>query len=221
MAIKHDRQATGQRAALPVRVVITGYGPFGDVVDNPSARLAREVALRGVAGAQVEHRTLEVEHGAVDAFVAEMEADPPDLLLGLGLTRGQPQLEDRPENRIAGGRQGETRSPGLIVDDGPAEHACLLPVEAIEVALADLSGRTIATRAGLPGYTPDRSGYLCNYFGYRVAAAFGARASEPVMAGFVHVGAHTTTSEVWHLVNALVAHRLRAVDHARAMVAPA
>lgn len=54
---------------VPLKVVVTGYGAFMGITDNPSANMAQKLAEAGVKGGIVEYRRLDVTTDAVDAFV--------------------------------------------------------------------------------------------------------------------------------------------------------
>ena len=52
-----------------MRVLLTGFGPFGAVVDNPSARIVERVARGGWPGVEV------VRHTLPDALVIDSDQD--------------------------------------------------------------------------------------------------------------------------------------------------
>lgn len=182
--------------------MLTGYGPFMNVPVNPSDTIGRQVSQMGVSGGQIEYHRLDVNHDAVDSFVRDMRANPPDVLLSLGYSAGGAQVEELPENRIGGGRQGETHPAGPIVAGEPPTLPTKLPVNDIEAALQRLPNRTIGTHISVgPTYRPDRSAYLCNYIDYLETDTF---AAQPTTAGFVHVNNSTTPQEVQTLLQAIV-----------------
>jgi pyrrolidone-carboxylate peptidase len=201
----------------PIRVVVSGYGPFDDVTDNPSQHLASALAERGLDGAVVEAVALPVSYEAVDLWIDELRRTPPAIVLSLGYTRHQAQVEHLPVNHI--GRLGKVEpaetgrhAVGPIDTEAPPELPSILPIGPIERALAQVAPRSIATWASLGStYQPDRSGYLCNYLNFRLTHAFlpdalqaETQASVPVLRGFVHVTATTTLDEVHALAQALV-----------------
>ena len=51
-------------------------------------------------GAIVEYRRLDVTPAAVEQFMTEMRKSPPDVILSMGVTHGQAQVEERPENHL-------------------------------------------------------------------------------------------------------------------------
>ncbi len=210
-----------------MRVIITGYGDFAGVYNeaegrpNPSGVLARRLADLGLANAQVEFRYLEVTHAAVEAFMAEVRENPPDIILSMGVS-SKAQVEERPENwksdAIDG--RGNRIDPGPIsFREAPRERlATDLPVDAIERALRQaeaegtLTARTVRTddrqKTGREeDYFPDASAYLCNYLNFRLTETFGQ--NDAVTAGFVHVTAQTTAEEMRVIAQALVDHEVQ------------
>ncbi len=192
----------------PLRVVVTGYGAFMGITDNPSARIAQKISELGAAGAVIEYRRLDVTTEAVDAFIGEMRANPPDVILSMGVS-SHAQVEERPENRLNGGADGAGHilRTGPIVPGGPAELPTDLPLDVINPAL-DTYGpdRRVGSSASDATYQPDRSAYLCNYLGYSLAGAFGD--FDGTAAGFVHVTATTPPEQMSTLLRAVVSRRL-------------
>jgi len=202
----------------PMRVVVTGYGSFMGITDNPSAAKAQQIAEQGVPGAIVEYRRLDVTTGSVDRFVSEMKASHPDVILSMG-AGGAAQIETQPQNWIEGHyRDGSpvldgARMPlqGGTIDgsrDPDARNKTLstdLPVEAIQKALGPNSGIAISTDG-----THDRSGYLCNYLGYRLADAFGGAGEdrERTAAGFMHIAPDTPPDKLHTVLEAATANQL-------------
>lgn len=192
----------------PLRVVVTGYGAFMGITDNPSANMAQKLAEMGVKGAIIDYRRLDVNHGAVNAFVAEMKRNPPDVVLSMGVSSGS-QVEERPENRVGGGVDGDNNpiTPGVVRTGGKAELSTDLPVETIDNALRKFGDkREVGTSKSDGSYSPDRSAYLCNYLGYNLADAFGS--TPATTAGFVHVTDHTPPEQMHALLESVVAKQL-------------
>lgn len=191
----------------PMRVVVTGYGAFMGITDNPSANLAQKLAESGIRGAVVEYRRLEVNHAAVNDFIAEMKKRPPDVILSMGVS-SHSQVEERPENKVGGGVDGDNRpiTPGAVRPGRPDELATDLPLDAIHRALEPFgAARVVGSSASDPYYQPDRSAYLCNYLGYNLADSFGASAS--TTAGFVHITSGTPVDQMKALLEAVAARQ--------------
>lgn len=207
-----------QPGEKPLRVVVTGYGRFMGIENNPSATMAQRLAEAGMPGAIVEYRRLDVTHAGVDAFLEEMKKNPPDVILSMGVG-GQSQIEERPENVVGGGEDGEGKPivPGEVRPGAERELRTDLPVERISRALEKFGGRReVGTSQVDPSYSPDRSAYLCNYLGFNLANTFGK--SDATTAGFMHVTDHTPMEQPQAVLEAVVARQL---EWRREQAAPA
>lgn len=173
--------------AEPLRVLITGFGPFPGAPFNPTAQLARTLArLRRPAFADMKRtaHVFDVTCAAVDRTLPELLArHRPDILLMFGLaTRARAiRVETRARNRItvlwpdASRRQ---RATSAIVRGGPVllhfgPHVRRLPAAARTTRLPVRSSH-------------DAGHYLCNYLSYRACAAMRC-ADAPFIAAFIHV----------------------------------
>ena len=146
-------------------LLVTGFGPFLDHVDNPSALLAR------ASGERFE--VLEVSFSGVDAFLEGLAPHGFDSWLALGLaakatgmlceTVGSNRIGPQPDVR------GEVHGPGLIDPAGPPHFSSSLwhgsVFESEELAMST-----------------DAGGYLCNYLLYRALRRFPEK-----RIGFLHV----------------------------------
>ncbi|MBE2250560.1 MAG: hypothetical protein IAE78_13575 [Myxococcus sp.] len=198
-----------QPGEKPLRVVVTGYGAFMGITDNPSANMAQRLAERGVKGAIVEYRRLDVTPAAVEQFMAEVRRSPPDVILSMGVTHGQAQLEERPENLLGANRDGNNQlmRERAVREGGPQELRTDLPIDTIDWALQGFGAqRQVFTSASDPTYRPDRSAYLCNFLGYNLAAEFGA--SPKTTAGFMHITPETKAEQMGAVLDAITARQL-------------
>lgn len=198
-----------QPGELPLKVVVTGYGAFMGITDNPSANMAQKLAEAGVKGGIVEYRRLDVTTDAVDAFVAEMRRSPPDVILSMGVTHGQAQVEERPENHLGAAPDGNNvqMTEREVRAGGPRELSTDLPVETIDGALRPFGDqRVVGTSVSDPGYAPDRSAYLCNYLGYNLATEFGG--TPKTTAGFMHISPQTPPDQMHSVLEAVTARQL-------------
>jgi pyrrolidone-carboxylate peptidase len=198
-----------QPGEKPLRVVVTGYGAFMGLTDNPSANMAQKLAEGGIKGAIVEYRRLDVTPAAVDAFVAEMKKSPPDVILSMGVTGGQAQVEELPENHLGAGTDGNGREmkDRAVRAGGAQELHTDLPVDTIDWALQGFgANRQVFTSKSDPNYAPDRSAYLCNYLGYNLATEFGK--SDATTAGFMHVTPQTPVDQMQAVLQAVAARQL-------------
>lgn len=198
-----------QPGEVPLKVVVTGYGAFMGITDNPSANMAQKLAEAGVKGGIVEYRRLEVTPEAVDAFIAQMRRSPPDVILSLGVTGGQAQVEERPENHLGAATDGNNQQMAdrQVRAGGPQELATDLPVEVIEQSLVGFGAqRVVGTSQSDPNYAPDRSAYLCNYLGYNLASEFGG--TPRTTAGFMHISPQTPPDQLHAVLEAVTARQL-------------
>ena len=194
---------------LPLKVVVTGYGAFMGITDNPSANMAQKLAEAGVKGGIVEYRRLDVTTDAVDHFITEMRRSPPDVILSMGVTHGQAQVEERPENHLGAAPDGNNvqMAERDVRAGGPRELKTDLPVEIIDDALKPFGdARVVGTSKSDPNYAPDRSAYLCNYLGYNLATEFAG--TPKTTAGFMHISPETPPDQMHAVLEAVTARQL-------------
>lgn len=145
--------------------LVTGFGPFRDVVHNPSSRLAE--ALPG------NTEILPVQYGKVEAFACSVRQRPEDTILCLGLNARATELrfELYAHNQIGAERghgiRAHTRSVIRPTGPGTLGQTLLSP--------SQLSALKMAT-----SYTP--GDYLCNFLLYSLLIRYPQR-----RVGFVHV----------------------------------
>lgn len=153
-------------------LLVVGFGPFLEVLDNPAARLAR-ACDGGRAGAHlVVGRDMPVTwFGAVERVVALQAQHDAALVLGVGVARGR----ELAWVERAGFRRVDGRTPdvdGVVLDDldplGPARRDATLDADALAQALG-------------VGVSEDAGRYVCNAFLYLAPAAL------PVPVGFLHI----------------------------------
>jgi pyroglutamyl-peptidase len=166
------------------RVLITGFGPFPGVADNPSAWLAETLAgeKRDVAGT-LHAEILPTSWESVAALTPSLfEALKPDIMIHFGLCqRAQGfRVELSAHNRVThradiGGALPPSHS---VLAEGPARLDTQFPAAALanhlrahglEAAMSRSAGR-----------------YLCNFLYYR-ALDWASRQDRPTLAVFVHI----------------------------------
>jgi pyroglutamyl-peptidase len=166
-----------------VKILVTGFEPFGGDRLNPSAEAARNLPRR-VGGARVVTAVLPVVYGVSLAMLKRMVAlEHPDVVICMGLAGGRSRLsfETRAVNvneaRIPDndGRQprGEEIHRG-----GPASLPPTLPLRTLTRGLR---------RRGIPvELSPSAGTFLCNHVFYGLMDH--VHLEEPsLMGGFVHV----------------------------------
>ncbi|MBI2390292.1 MAG: pyroglutamyl-peptidase I [Deltaproteobacteria bacterium] len=164
-----------------MRVLLTGFGPFGDVASNPSERLARHFAPRVVTLA-LPTSFARAARGMREA----LGADEFDVVLMLGVAESaqavhvETQGRNRDEARIADVDGAQRRGP--IVDGGPEVLPVTIDVARVQGALAS---------AGLAARLSGSAGaYVCNHLLY--ATLFHLRETS-TRAGFLHLPADRHT----------------------------
>ncbi|MCE9558976.1 MAG: hypothetical protein K8R88_08490 [Armatimonadetes bacterium] len=147
-------------------LLITGFGPFGEVADNPSGTLARTSGE--------EFLELEVSYQAVDRLIDSdtLASYQRILMLGVAMKATRCRLELYTHNEVHGlaDALGETRT-GSIMEGAP-------PILGSTLWLPKMTDKV--PRNCEISIDPGR--YLCNYLGYRVNQAY-----PNVRAGFLHV----------------------------------
>ncbi len=151
------------------RTFITGFGPFGEVPQNPSGLLAER------SGRQ--HQVLEVSYSAADRFLGGWTPDRFDrlILLGVAAKSKLVRLEMVARNRSSEtpDLEGRTLSRSQIEPGAPES----LPTTLWEARwIDDLSEHVELSN--------DAGGYLCNYVYYRALQRF-----PNCRIGFLHVPA--------------------------------
>lgn len=150
------------------RLLITGFGPFPTVPDNPSGRLARRLAasphLRRILGRMPDCLVLDTRYGALDTQLAPALAERPEtvLMIGVAARRRRVCVETRAVNRVSRlfpDADGCVSRRLAFDPGGPAQR---LSPAASQVRMA-------LRRAGLDAAASRDAGrYLCNASYYRV-----------------------------------------------------
>jgi len=145
-------------------MLITGFGPFPGVPDNPSAWLAEALAERGArsSGTELHARVVPTEWQAA-MFMPDLYAVlQPALMIHFGLDRRARALriERFAHNRAAARRDARGALPPSVEirPGGPDRLATTLPVEELVTHLET---------SGLPAMiSRSAGGYLCNFLYY-------------------------------------------------------
>ncbi len=166
---------------MPERaLLLTGFGPFPGVVDNPTARLALAFAGRQLGAWRVHTDVLPAAWQRARAQVqARAAALNPEILVHLGVAsetvalRLEVQAANALQFRVADA-DGAQPLEGAVVAGAPAVLQTALDVPSLVAVLQ---------RAGLPAEVSHDAGrYVCNATYFNSLHAYGDR---PVL--FVHV----------------------------------
>lgn len=151
-------------------ILVTGFGPFLDVADNPSAALARALHGRVAAGHGIHGAVLPVRwHEGPRAAIEAGRQARADLAIGLGVARGRRGLWIE--------RTAAPHRTGADVDG--VEGASLPAWRAPRRATLDPEGLARHLDARV---SDDAGHYLCNAWLYEVPSALG------VPGVFIHLG---------------------------------
>ncbi len=157
-------------------VLVLGFGPFRDVVDNPAARLARAVDGVRVEGRPVVGEEMPVSYlRGPQSSVARIRQLDPVLVVGLGVANSRADVCVERLGRWVGA---DTQAD--------VDGACWRPdpTESAPPAVVEATLDVVAMAEALDARVSDDAGdYVCNAWLYRVVRAVGG--DLPV--GFVHL----------------------------------
>ncbi|UBH23623.1 pyroglutamyl-peptidase I [Micrococcus porci] len=202
----------------PVRVLLTGFEPFGGDDHNPSIEAARAAAAAltadGTPAVAVELPCVFAAAGP--ALAAALEAHRPEIAVAVGLAGGTAAVR---VERVAVNLQdaripdnaGDRPADRPVRSGGPAAHFATLPVKRAVAAVRE---------AGVPAEPSLSAGsFVCNHVMYSLLdAPAPARA-----AGFVHVPwsrEHAPTPQTPALPAADLARAVAAVARAALVEGP-
>ena len=165
-----------------MRLLLTGFEPFGGEVLNPSAEVVRAIASEPPEGVEVTPLILPVRGGAgLDVLAPAFEAGGYDAWLGLGQAGGRAALSvERVGINVLIERDLETAAAQerAIVEGGPAAYFSQLPV---------LEFASYISSAGVPTTVSNTAGtYICNEVTYAMQHWLTTR-ERNVPSGFIHL----------------------------------
>lgn len=167
-----------------MKLLLTGFEPFGDHSENPSRLIVRRLAAEGVAGIELFTEELPTVFGEAGRKVEGLlDRLRPDLLLMLGVAGSRTVISveriglnfddtARPDNA---GRAAEAK---VIRESGPLARMASLPLAPMRDAIAG---------AGLPVEISNHAGtYVCNHVLYAALHHVEERGLA-TRVGFLHV----------------------------------
>ncbi|GHF58366.1 pyroglutamyl-peptidase I [Streptomyces thermodiastaticus] len=169
-----------------VKVLVTGFEPFGGESINPSWQAAEQLAAQPPAGLDVTAVRLSCVFGtALEELRAAVDAAGEDLALvvSLGQAGGRPDLTvERVAINVDDARipdnAGRQPVDEPVVPGGPAAYFSTLPMKACVAA---------ARAAGVPASVSQTAGtFVCNHVFYGLAHLL-ATERPGIRGGFVHV----------------------------------
>jgi pyroglutamyl-peptidase len=154
-----------------VKVLVTGFGPFGEVRDNPSAALARAVEGVRWGDHEILSRVLPVSYDRAPAeTIALAREHDVSMVIGFGVAMERSGVcVERTAVHVGRGRPDMDGSERAMTEGPDRVMSSLEPT-----ALAEALGAEVSDDAGR---------YVCNAWLYKVTEALDC----PV--GFVHVPA--------------------------------
>jgi pyroglutamyl-peptidase len=171
----------------PVRVLVTGYGPFMGIDPNPTQEIAEKLAFIKIPGAEIKTKVLTVSWADVDSFVAgELQSYKPDVVVSMGFSAGHHEIKEYATNQRSG-RDANGVEGGFqkIDENGPDFRHTTLPVDRINKdQAAAFQGDQADHRLDDVDHTEPDDDYLCNFIEYRELSALQGTGAE---AGFLHI----------------------------------
>jgi len=173
-------------SARPLRILVTGFGPFPGAPDNPTGPLVRALARKprpAKDSVTIKAHVFQTRYKAVDrALPRLLKTHKPDAIVMFGLaTRSRAiRVETLARNRISQHPDAGGFTPGPCAIDAASRRG--LTVAAPTTALLRALERT-----GVPARLSRNAGdYLCNYTLWHATKA-AAEPHGPKLAAFIHV----------------------------------
>lgn len=167
-----------------MKILLTGFEPFGQSSINPSDELVKALATQRFADFELVTAVLPVDRfrGPQELLVLVQQHSPDAVVcLGEASRRAAISIERVAVNLLDFGiadNTGHQAQDEPIVPDGPAAYFTTLPVRAMQQAVV---------AAGIPAELSLSAGaYLCNQVTYELLY-FLAEQGQTIPAGFVHL----------------------------------
>ena len=169
-----------------MRVLVTGFEPFGNIPLNPSQMLVEKLPESPFKNVEVVKTILPVDKDrAPDLLLSEMQTHQPDAVLAFGLASGRSKISleqvalNLMDFRIPD-NTGKTVVDQAVVEGGPAAYFTTLPIHAIAEALKT---------SGIPVEISLTAGaFLCNQVFYTMMYTIAVQHLK-MAAGFIHLPA--------------------------------
>lgn len=174
-----------------MRTLVTGFGSFGAVNDNPSGRLAQASGQPSIV--------LEVAFAVVDEFISSLDPASFDVLLMLGVAVSRDKITPELYARNYIGEGPDVRGETRFGDIEPGQPLLVESTLWNPHLLADLEWQDDLHTS------LDAGDYLCNYLSYRALRRFPEK-----RVGFLHVPPFERISEARQ--SQILADVLRAIE---------
>lgn len=167
-----------------MKVLVTGFDPFGGESVNPAWEAVKVLAGQTVAGAEVVAYQVPTVFGkSVQTAVDAIAEEKPDAVIAVGQAGGRPDITvERVAINVDDARikdnEGNQPIDEPIAADGPAAYFATLPIKAMV--------REIRA-AGIPASVSNTAGtFVCNHIMYGILHHI-ATNQLPIRAGFIHI----------------------------------
>ena len=167
-----------------IRVLVTGFGPFPGIAENPSAGLAERLVDRASTAfdAEFHARILPTEWGIKNLIESLYATLQPHVMIHFGLSARAKtfRIERSAHNRTATriDAAGVLPASALIRPAGPDRYDTALPVRRLAAHLR---------ACGIPAIvSPSAGSYLCNFLYYQ-SLHWSRQQTNPCRVIFVHV----------------------------------
>lgn len=167
-----------------MKILITGFEPFGGDAINPSIELVTRLGALRFAGAEIVHRALPCAFAPLErALGAAIKETGPDLVIGFGLATGRAGISiERVAINVIDARipdnLGSAPIDEPVAQGGPAAYFSTLPIKAAAQAVH---------KAGIPAAISQTAGtFVCNATFY-LARHLAESMAPPPRIGFVHL----------------------------------
>ena len=190
-----------------MKVLVTGFEAFGDVTDNPSAKIAAALPAATPASIEVVFEVLPVEYEASISRLADLiDETRPDAVvcLGVAASRDLITLEQVARREATSPKADNSGRVGFIWQgEGPDQLRTTLPVTLLDTLRSQQSRFDVSHDAG---------GYVCENLFYHAVRL--ATAAAIPYAGFVHVPLPGPNRSVGSLTECIAALLLELERHA-------
>ena len=166
-----------------MKVLVTGFEPFGGETVNPAQQIVERLPQQ-VAGAQVVRRIVPCVFGrSIEAVRQAVEQERPDVVICIGQSGGRDAIcPERVAINISDARIPDNAGNQPIDEpmfaDGQNAYFSTLPIKAIAAAVR---------QAGIPCQVSNTAGtYVCNHLMYGLLYHI-QRSFPGVRGGFIHV----------------------------------
>lgn len=175
-----------------LKILISGFEPFGGSSVNPTERLVEEIRQEVFPGAEIRTLLLPVHYDeCADILLQEMKAGEPDAVIACGVAGGRTAITPEriainikdipPESTMTDNRGARPQDEPIDVD-GPDGLFTTLPIRLMVDRLKE---------AGIPASVSNTAGtYICNNTMYAILNEI-RREQRSAIAGFVHFPAST------------------------------